>query len=252
VFITIKSVEAEAHDGKFTFGKLFTNEIFFTLIVSLLSTYVLWIFISLVFFDPWHIVTSVASLSPFIPLNLYADYASQSLQYLLLSPTYTNVINVYAFCNTHDVTWGTKGDDKAPALKTATVNAEGKSDQEPNFNDADLDELYSTALQKFASEAVEEPQVRKPEDIDEGYRKAFRTYVVLVWMFCNAALVAVVLNAGGLARLQVSPTTGTETESAKVKTYLLIVLWSVAGLSAFKFVGAMWYKVHRIVSSSLI
>lgn len=179
----------------------------------------------------------------------YSDSALQSLQYLLLSPTYTNVINVYAFCNTHDVTWGTKGDDKAPSLKTATVNAEGKSDQEPNFDDGNLDELYDTALQKFASEAVEEPQTRKPEDVDEGYRKAFRTYVVLVWMFCNAALVAIVLNAGGLARLEVNPTTGgTEDESAKVKTYLLIVLWSVAGLSAFKFVGAMWYKVHRIVS----
>lgn len=76
---------------------------------------------------------------------------------------------------------------------------------------------------------------------------------MLVWMFCNAALVAVVLNAGGLARLEVGPTTSvTETESAKVKAYLLIVLWSVAALSGFKFVGAMWYKVHRIVSSSLI
>jgi len=71
-------------------------------------------------------------------------------------------------------------------------------------------------------------------------------------MFCNAALVAIVLNAGGLARLEVSPTAGgTEDESAKVKTYLLIVLWSVAGLSAFKFVGAMWYKIHRIVSTHL-
>jgi hypothetical protein len=59
VFITVKSVEAEAEDGVFTFGKLFTNQIFFTLIVSLLSTYVLWIFISIVFLDPWHIVSSV-------------------------------------------------------------------------------------------------------------------------------------------------------------------------------------------------
>jgi chitin synthase len=59
VFITIRSVEAEAHDGKFTISKLLTNELFFTLIVSLLSTYLLWIFISIVFFDPWHIVTSV-------------------------------------------------------------------------------------------------------------------------------------------------------------------------------------------------
>ena len=67
VFITIRSVEAEAHDGKFTFGKLFTNEIFFTLIVSLLSTYVLWIFISVVFLDPWHIVSSV---SPPFPSSL--------------------------------------------------------------------------------------------------------------------------------------------------------------------------------------
>jgi chitin synthase len=166
----------------------------------------------------------------------------------LLSPTYTNVINVYAFCNTHDVTWGTKGDDKPAAVgKSATVGADGKA-EEPNFDDDDLDKSYDSALQKFASEAVEEPKPKNAKDDDEGYRKAFRTYVVLVWMFCNAALVAIVLNAGGLARLEVSPG-GSEDESAKVKTYLLIVLWSVAGLSAFKFVGAMWYKIHRIVST---
>ena len=129
------------------------------------------------------------------------------------------------------------------------MNAEGKSDQEPSFDDGDLDELYDTALQKFSSEAEEEKKTVDAKDADEGYRKAFRTYVVLVWMFCNAALVAIVLNAGGLNRLEVNPAGGGEDASAKVKTYLLVVLWSVAGLSAFKFVGAMWYKVHRIVSS---
>jgi chitin synthase len=127
------------------------------------------------------------------------------------------------------------------------VNSEGKSDQEPNFDDGDLDELYDTALQKFASEAVEEAKAPDEKDVDEGYRKAFRTYVVLVWMFCNAALVAIVLNAGGLHRLELNPAVQ-EGASVKVKTYLLVVLWSVAGLSAFKFVGAMWYKIHRIVS----
>jgi chitin synthase len=59
-FITVKSVIAEADDGKFTLSKLFTNTIFFTLIVSLLSTYILWIFASIVFMDPWHILTSVS------------------------------------------------------------------------------------------------------------------------------------------------------------------------------------------------
>jgi cellulose synthase/poly-beta-1,6-N-acetylglucosamine synthase-like glycosyltransferase len=27
----------------------------------------------------------------------------------LLAPSFTNVLNVYAFCNLHDVSWGTKG-----------------------------------------------------------------------------------------------------------------------------------------------
>lgn len=66
IFISIKSVQAEMGDGQFTFSKLFNNAIFFTLIVSLLSTYILWIFISIVFLDPWHIITSVR-------LNLYLD-----------------------------------------------------------------------------------------------------------------------------------------------------------------------------------
>ncbi|KAF8857623.1 chitin synthase 1 [Acephala macrosclerotiorum] len=227
VFITIKSVESELHQKTFTWTQLFSNELFFTLIVSLLSTYILWIFISIVFFDPWHILTS-------------------TVQYLLLSPTYINVINVYAFCNTHDVTWGTKGDDKPEKLKGATVT-NGQADTEPTFDDGDLNALYDTALEKFATEA--EPEVKKKNTSEEelNYNRAFRTYVVLAWMFSNAALVAIVLNAGGLQRLKVqSTTTVGDEESNTVKVYLFIVLWSVAGLSAFKFVGAMWYKIHRM------
>lgn len=228
IFITVKAVKEEAHDGKFTIAKLFTNELFFTLIVSLLSTYVLWIFISIVFLDPWHILTS-------------------TLQYLLLSPTYTNVINVYAFCNTHDVTWGTKGDDKPEKLKAATVGKDGKTDTELSFDDGDLDALYDSALQKFSSQAAQEPPTVNAADKELNYNKGFRTNVVLAWMFSNAALVAVVLKAGGLNRINIKPTpSGGPDESATVKFYLYIILWSVAGLSAFKFVGAMWYKIHRI------
>jgi chitin synthase len=59
IFIAAKSVQAELADEKFTFSKMFSNSIFFTLIVSLLSTYLLWIFVSILFMDPWHIATSV-------------------------------------------------------------------------------------------------------------------------------------------------------------------------------------------------
>ena len=47
---------------------------------------------SFLYLDPWHMFTS-------------------SGQYFLLLPSYICTLQVYAFCNTHDVTWGTKGDN---------------------------------------------------------------------------------------------------------------------------------------------
>ncbi len=34
------------------------------------------------------------------------------IQYLLLAPTFVNVISIYAFANINDISWGTKGSDK--------------------------------------------------------------------------------------------------------------------------------------------
>lgn len=33
------------------------------------------------------------------------------VQYLFLMPSYVNILLIYAFCNLHDVSWGTKGDN---------------------------------------------------------------------------------------------------------------------------------------------
>ncbi len=80
----------------------------------------------------------------------------------------------------------------------------------------------------------------------------FRSYVVLAWMFCNALLVAVILKSGGVQRLSVKKQEVEQgAASNTVRVYLMVVLWSVAGLSGFKFVGAMWYLIKRIVSISL-
>lgn len=46
------------------------------------------------YLDPWHMFTSF-------------------FQYLLLLPSYVNILLLYAFCNLHDVSWGTKGDNGA-------------------------------------------------------------------------------------------------------------------------------------------
>lgn len=60
VFITVRSVQIETAEHGFKISDIVSNRLFFVLIVSLLSTYVLWVVISILFLDPWHIVTSVS------------------------------------------------------------------------------------------------------------------------------------------------------------------------------------------------
>ncbi|KAK2625023.1 hypothetical protein QTJ16_005392 [Diplocarpon rosae] len=222
VFITVKSVQAELKDGAFSVSDIFKNQIFYTLIVSLASTYLLWFVVSFLFFDPWHMFTCF-------------------VQYLLLTPTYINILNVYAFCNTHDITWGTKGDDKAEKLPSANLKPGGKVDVNIPTDDGDLNDQYEKELRSFSMKAPEEKREMSASEVQEDYYKGFRSQVVLFWLMCNFGLVAVVLSTAGLDRLDTSTTS--EKKSA---IYLAVVLWSVAGLSAFKFTGAMWFLIVRM------
>ena len=59
---------------------LFSNMLFISIFVALVGTYGVYVLGALIFFDPWHVLTSF-------------------IQYILLSPAYINVLNVFAFCN---------------------------------------------------------------------------------------------------------------------------------------------------------
>ena len=76
------------------------------------------------------------------------------------------------------------------------------------------------------------------------YYRWIRSLVVLVWMISNFGLCALVLSTAGLERL--SPESAKNNEDARATLYMTIILWSVAVLSAFKFVGAMWFLVVRM------
>jgi chitin synthase len=224
IFLTVRSIQHEVADGQFTAGAIFHNFQFFTLIVSLASTYVLWFVASFLFFDPWHMFTCF-------------------IQYIVLTPTYINVLNIYAFCNTHDISWGTKGDDKAEKLGVVNLKPGGKVDVQIPQDDGDLNAMYDAELNKFAKKAPKEVRVVSEAEKHEDYYKGFRSMVVLAWIFCNGGLAAVVLNAAGLQRVSV-----TDNSSQRATIYLGVVLWSVAGLSLFRFIGAMWFLVVRMVS----
>ena len=233
IYITVISIQTQVRESNgFSFVDLFQNKVFFTLIVSMLSTYVLYLLVSILFLDPWHMFTCF-------------------IQYLLLTPTYINILNVYAFCNTHDITWGTKGDDKPEKLPAANLKPGGKVDVAIPTDDADLNTQYESELRAFSTKYVVPKKVIGEQEKHEDYYKGFRSAVVLAWMFCNLGLSAIVLNAGGVQRLNddVNSETG-EDESAvatfHAQVYLAVVLYSVAVLAAVRFIGACWFLVTRM------
>ena len=170
----------------------------------------------------------------------------QFIQYLLLTPTYINILNVYAFCNTHDITWGTRGDDKPPELEAAKVKADGKVDVNIPQDDGDLNAQYDAEMKKIEQKAPKVVKVIKESEKQEDYYKGFRSAVVLAWIFCNFLLTATVLSTAGLDRVNLK---SDETQRATI--YMAVVLWSVAALSLFRFCGAVWFLVVRLVSLTL-
>ncbi|KAI2638754.1 glycosyltransferase family 2 protein [Hypomontagnella submonticulosa] len=225
VFITVVAVQDEVAKG-FNINDLFKNKLFYSLIVSMLSTYGLWLIASLMMFDPWHMLTSF-------------------IQYLLLTPTYVNVLNVYAFCNTHDISWGTKGDDKPEELpKVDTKDGKGKTDLP---DEGDLNAQYERELAVFGKKHVviqKPPTDAQKAEAQMDYYRWIRSLVVLIWMITNFGLVALVLSTAGLEKL--SPQQTEESQDYRATLYMTIILWSVAGLSAFKFIGAVWFLIVRM------
>ncbi|KUI74418.1 Chitin synthase 3 [Cytospora mali] len=232
IYISVNAIQTDLADGTgFSVSELFKNEVFYTLIVSVMSTYGIWLIASLFMFDPWHMITSL-------------------VQYMLLTPTFTNILNVYAFCNTHDISWGTKGDDKPDELPSiSTKDGQGKTDLP---DEGDLNAQYERELQAFARKPVKEVKTPTPAQLDEkqqDYYRGVRTVVVLIWMITNFALIAVVLSAAGLERIgtkKSSTEDSTSTETTQTTIYMAVVLYSVAALSGFKFLGAMWFLVVRM------
>jgi chitin synthase len=58
----------------------------------------------------------------------------------------------------------------------------------------------------------------------------------------------VILSSAGLQRINPGDTAGSEeqTKAERANIYLTVVLWSVAALSGFKFIGAVWFLIVRM------
>lgn len=186
------------------------------IVVSLLSTVGLYFYSSFLYLDPWHMFTS-------------------SAQYFALLPSYICTLQVYAFCNTHDVTWGTKGDNVINTdLGTARIINGSIVELEMPSEQLDIDSGYDAALRNLRDRLeVPEPPVSENQ-LQEDYYRAVRTYMVVIWMTANVILAMAVSEIYGV-------------ESGGTNVYLAIILWSVAILALVRVIGSTTYAILLLV-----
>ncbi|KXX78641.1 Chitin synthase 2 [Madurella mycetomatis] len=211
VYIVIRQLSQQDNPEMQLGTNVFTN-----LIVSTVSTIGLYFLMSFLYLDPWHMFTSV-------------------IQYFILLPSYICTLQIYAFCNTHDVTWGTKGDN---VMKTDLGGAIGKGstvELEMPSEQLDIDSGYDEALRNLRDRVEVTPEGISEEQMQQDYYKSVRTYMVVTWLIANATLAMAVSEAYGGS-------------SIGDNFYLRFILWSVASLAVFRALGSTAFAVINLVN----
>lgn len=146
------------------------------IIIALAATFGLYFIASFMYLDPWHMFTSFPA-------------------YMAVQSSYINILNVYAFSNWHDVSWGTKGSDKADALPSAKTSG-GKEAviEEIDKPQADIDSQFETTVKRALTPYVA-PVEKEEKSLDDSY-KSFRTRLVTLWLFSNGLMAVCITSEG--------------------------------------------------------
>jgi len=139
-------------------------------------------------------------------------------------------------------------------LGVVKVGSDNKVEVDVPTKDEDIDHEYDRVLKILAKPRQEEKQKRDANTKQEDYYKSFRTRVVLVWIITNLALIIGILHSNSLAGISVSGSQSTANIYLSVSKFplsvfecmLSLVLWSVAALAAFRFVGCVLYLILRL------
>ncbi|PGH08776.1 chitin synthase B [Helicocarpus griseus UAMH5409] len=188
------------------------------IIIALAATFGLYFVASFMYMDPWHMFTSFPA-------------------YLLIMSSYINILMVYAFNNWHDVSWGTKGSDKADALPSAQTQKEddGKAAviEEIDKPQADIDSQFESTVKRALTPWVE-PKVVEKKTLEDSY-KSFRTRLVISWLFSNG-LLAVAITSEDVNKFGF-----TSRATSRTTHFFQALLWATAALALVRFIGACWF-----------
>ncbi|RDB30009.1 Chitin synthase 1 [Hypsizygus marmoreus] len=200
------------------------------LMAAMVATFGIYFFASCLFMDPAHMFHSF-------------------FQYLCLAPSFINVLNVYAFCNLHDVSWGTKGSDKneaLPSLKSKTsLGADAPTVEDTTNTQEDVDAAFAETVTRALTKDELDTSRERPTMDDDN--KTFRTRLVASWMFSNAALAISVENIHGWLNIEAPNITGKfikkwqEEMAVKRNMYFTVLLYCTFVLAFIRFLGCLYY-----------
>jgi len=206
---------------------LLDESAFRDIVISLAATYGLYILSSLIHAEPWHMITSF-------------------VQYMCILPSYINILAVYAFCNLHDVSWGTKGQsgpakDLGGAKKTGKEGTETVEVEVPTAPE-DINQMWIAQRKELSVKPAEQKTKRDAEQKQSDHYANYRTNVVLIFIGINMAMVVIFTSTFWLNFFDSS--TGT---TVRTNPYLAFIFYSVAALSAFRFFGSFMYLLLRCI-----
>ena len=138
------------------------------------------------------------------------------LQYFFMLPSYVNILMIYSFCNTHDLSWGTKGLEAPSAHNVAAA----QSKQE--------DESLDDKIAREKKEVDDKARKVKEGKVKEERFKIYRSLMMMGWILCNALLVTVCM-------MYVSG-----------ECYLTYLAYVVAGFNSVRIVGCILYMILRM------
>ncbi|KAF5316916.1 hypothetical protein D9611_003857 [Ephemerocybe angulata] len=226
VYLLFASIQCAIQAGKQ--GGTVNN----TMVLSVLITYGLYAFSSFLALDPWHMFTS------FIP-------------YLLLSPMYINILNIYAFSNLDDISWGTK-QDTTPETDLGAVIQDSHSqvDVEMLTEPADINSIYEDSLANLrdrvpindGKKPKTQPSIAEKEQAAKEYYATVRTNVLLAWVLSNGLLLVIILSNN------TTDTFSAGNGTSKVKGYLVLILAFTAIMNLIRFAGSTLYLLARLIT----
>jgi len=213
--------------GWSNFVNLIKKSAFRDIVISLASTYGLYFIASFAHAEPWHLFTCF-------------------IQYMLLLPSWVNILGIYSMSNLHDLSWGTKGQlGPSKDLGHAKMGKTGEVEVDVPTAPEDINQLWVAMRKDLSVKPVEVHEKRDLATKTKDSYATYRTNVLLIYVLTNVFIVLFLTSTyfNNLVNKEIIQTGGTVISSP----YNTFLFWSVAGLAAFRCFGSLMYLLLRLV-----